>query len=228
VQDALWKNLDVPYFLRHDAQEIAWHTRTLHYRVDSDRPVVKARLSPAGEGLQVMIYVVDQRDLFARICGYFGSISFNIADAKIYTTRSGYALDTFQVMDTGSGAHYRDMIALIESELADWLARQHPLPAQITGRVSRRVKHFPIAPEVHLVPDERAQFHSLAVTAGDRPGLLYAVARVLGKYGIDLHTAKIVTLGERAEDVLVVSGGALSNPKTVLQLETDLLEALQP
>jgi len=227
VQDALWKSLDVPYFLRHDAQEIAWHTRTLHYRVDGDKPVVKARLSPAGEGLQVMIYVVDQPNLFARICGYFGSIQFNIADAKIYTTRNGYALDTFQVMDTGSGAHYRDMIALIESELADRLAREHELPAQITGRVSRRVKHFPIAPEVHIVPDERAHYHSLAITAGDRPGLLYTVARVLGKYRIDLHTAKIVTLGERAEDVFVVSGAALSNPKTVLQLETDLLEALQ-
>jgi [protein-PII] uridylyltransferase len=119
------------------------------------------------------------------------------------------------------------MIALVENELADWLARQAPLTAQISGRVSRRVKHFPIAPEVHIVPDERAYFHSLSVTAGDRPGLLYDIARVLGKYDIDLHTAKIVTLGERAEDVLVVSGASLSNPKTVLQLETDLLEALQ-
>jgi [protein-PII] uridylyltransferase len=227
VQDALWRNLDVPYFLRHDVAEIAWHTRLLHYRVNTDRPVVKARLSPAGEGLQVMIYVIDQRDLFARICGYFASINFNIADAKIYTTRNGYALDTFQVMDTGSGAHHREMSALIENQLTDWLARQAPLPPAVPGRVSRRVKHFPIVPEVHIVPDEKAQYHSLTVTAGDRPGLLYGIARVLGKYNIDLRTAKIVTLGERAEDVFVISGGALASPKTVLQLETDLLEALQ-
>jgi [protein-PII] uridylyltransferase len=174
-----------------------------------------------------MIYVVDQRDLFARICGYFASINFNIADAKIYTTRNGYALDTFQVMDTGSGAHHRELIALVENELTDWLARQAPLPPPVPGRVSRRVKHFPIPPEVHIVPDEKAQYHSLAVTAGDRPGLLYGIARVLGKYNVDLHTAKIVTLGERAEDVFVISGGALASPKTVLRLETDLLEALQ-
>jgi len=45
-------------------------------------------------------------------------------DAKIYTTRHGYALDTFQVMDIGSVPHPRDMIAQIESELADWLANQ--------------------------------------------------------------------------------------------------------
>ncbi len=227
IQDPLWHHFDVPYFLRHDAQEIAWHTRLLHYRASADRPVVKARLSPAGEGLQVMIFVPDQRDLFARICGYFGSTGFSIVDAKIYTTRHGYALDTFQVMDIGSMPHPRDMIARIESELAEWLANRVPLPEPIRGRVSRRVKHFPIAPEVRIVPDEKGQYYSLSVTAGDRPGLLYAIALVLSRYGVSLRTAKIVTLGERAEDVFVVSGAALANPKAVLQLETDLLEALQ-
>jgi [protein-PII] uridylyltransferase len=227
VQDPLWRHLDVPYFLRHDAQEIAWHTRLLHYRTGAEKPVVKARLSPAGEGLQVLIYVPDQRDLFARICGYFGSIGFSIVDAKIYTTRHGYALDTFQVMDVGSVAHLQDMIAQIEEVLAAWLANQVPLPQPFRGRVSRRVKHFPIAPEVRIVPDEKGQYHSLSITAGDRPGLLYAIARVLGSYQVDLHTAKIATLGERAEDVFVVSGAALANPKTVLQFETDLLKALQ-
>ena len=227
VQESLWRNLDVPYFLRHEPQEIAWHTRLLHSRVNADRPVIKARLSPAGEGLQIMIYVIDQRDLFARICGYFGSIGFSIADAKIYTTRHGYALDTFQVMDTGSASHYRDMISKIETELGDWLAKQAPLPPPIRGRVSRRVKHFPIAPEVHIVPDEKNQFHSLSITAGDRPGLLYAIARVLSRHSVSLQTAKIVTLGERAEDVFVVSGPSLADPKATLQLETDLLDALQ-
>jgi [protein-PII] uridylyltransferase len=227
VQDALWKNFDVPYFLRHDAQEIAWHTRMLHSRTSAEQPVVKARLSPAGEGLQAMIYVRDQRDLFARICGYFGSVGFSIVDAKIYTTRHGYALDTFQVMEVGNIPHPRGMISKIEEELADWLANQVELPPSIRGRVSRRVKHFPIAPEVRIVPDEKGQYHSLSITAGDRTGLLYAIALVLSRYGISLHTAKIVTLGERAEDVLVVSGAALSNPKTVLQFETDLLAALQ-
>jgi [protein-PII] uridylyltransferase len=227
VQEVLWRNFDVSYFLRYDAQEIAWHTRLLHYRVTVESPVVKARLSPAGEGLQVVIYVPDQRQLFARICGYFGSLGFSIVDAKVYTTRHGYALDTFQILDTGSVVHPRDMIAQIEKDLAEWLARQVPLPLSTQGRVSRRVKHFPITPEVRLVPDEKGQYYSLSVTAGDRPGLLYAIARVLSRYDVNLHTAKIATLGERAEDVFVVSGAALANSKTALQLETELIEALQ-
>jgi [protein-PII] uridylyltransferase len=228
VQEALWQELDVAYFLRHDAPEIAWQTRLLHYRVSGERPVVKARFSPAGEGLQVMIYCRDQPELFARICSFFGSISYNIVDAKIHTTRHGYALDTFQVMGTAPAGYYREMITLIEHDLAEQLAQQAPLPPRPQGRVSRQLKHFPLAPEVHIRADEKGHFHLLSIVAGDRPGLLYGIARVLSKYNIDLHTAKIATLGDRAEDVFVLSGAALQNEKTVVQLETEVLEVLRP
>ena len=227
IKDKLWSQLDVAYFLRHDAQDIAWQTRTLHYRVDTDRPVVKARLSPIGEGLQVMIYTRDQRDLFARICGYFEQINYSIADARIHTTRHGYALDTFVLLGPGNNPHYRDMINLIESDLADRLQRETPLHPPTRGRVSRQLRHFPITAEVNIRPDEKGASYALSILAGDRPGLLYAIALVLGKYNINLITAKIVTLGERAEDVFLVSGTALANPRTVLQLEAELLDTLQ-
>ncbi|HET9041995.1 MAG TPA: [protein-PII] uridylyltransferase [Burkholderiales bacterium] len=227
VGERLWRELDVAYFLRHDPNEIAWQTRNLHFRVDADQPVVKARLSPIGEGLQVMIYARDQPELFARICGYFESIGYSIADAKIHTTRHGYALDTFLVLGSGTSPHYREMISLIEHDLAERLVRQAPLGPSPRGRVSRQLKHFPITPEVHVRPDEKGIYHSLSITAGDRPGLLYAIALLFSKYRLDLHTAKIVTLGERAEDVFLVSGEALGNSRVMLQLEQELLEALQ-
>ncbi len=224
---ALWRELDLAYFLRHEPQEIAWQTRHLHYRVTPEKPVVKARLSPIGEGIQVMIYCRDQPDLFARICGYFGQIGDNILDAKIHTTLHGYALDTFLVLSPPGSSAYREMSSLIEHDLAERLERHAPLPPPAQGRVSRQLKHFPVTPEVHIRPDERGPYHVLSITAGDRPGLLYAVARVLGQYHISLRTAKIVTLGERAEDVFVVTGAALANERKMLQLENDLLAALQ-
>jgi [protein-PII] uridylyltransferase len=226
VKDRLWAELDTAYFLRHDAQEIAWHTRSLHYRVDTASPAVKARLAPFGEGLQVMIYTPDREALFARICGYFERAGFNIVEAKVHTTRNGYALDTFLVMGQGSGLHYRDMISLIETELAEEVQSQAPLRAPRGGRLSRRVRHFPISPSVDIRPDERGALHVLQIVASDRPGLLYGVARSLARYRLNLHTARINTLGDRAEDVFLVSGEALSSSKTVLQLEQDLLEEL--
>jgi [protein-PII] uridylyltransferase len=227
VKERFWAQLDTPYFLRHDAQEIAWQTRNLHYRVDAAAPVVKARLAPIGEGLQVMIYGPDREFLFARICGYFERAGFNIAEAKIHTTRHGYALDTFLVMGQGPGAHYRDMLLQIEKELADEVESRAPLPPSRGGRLSRRARHFPVSPVVNLRPDERGAYQVLSIVASDRPGLLYAVARTLAQHGVSVHAAKINTLGDRAEDVFLVSGEALQQPRQVLQLEQQLLLELQ-
>ncbi len=226
VKDKLWAQLDITYFLRHDAQEIAWQTRTLHYRVDTPKPVVKARLAPFGEGLQVMIYTRDREGLFARICGYFERAGFNIAEAKIHTTRNGYALDTFLVLGQDSGPHYRDLLSMIEAGLGEELESAAPLQPARSGRLSRRVRHFPITPVVDIRPDERGAYHVLSIVASDRPGLLYGVARLLAKYRLNVQTARINTLGDRAEDVILVSGDALREPKAVLQLERDLMQEL--
>jgi [protein-PII] uridylyltransferase len=188
--------------------------------------VVKARLAPFGEGLQVMIYCKDREALFARICGYFERAAFNIVEAKVHTTRNGYALDTFLVMGQGRGVHYRDMIGIIESELAREVESQAALAPPRGGRVSRRVRHFPISPAVDIRPDERGAYHVLSIVASDRPGLLYGVARILARYRISLQTARINTLGDRAEDVFLIASENLSNAKTVLQLEQDLHKEL--
>jgi [protein-PII] uridylyltransferase len=227
VKDRLWPQLDTTYFLRHDAQEIAWQTRALHYRVDSLKPLVRARLAPIGEGLQVMIYTPDRAALFARICGYFERSGFNIVEAKIHTTRNGYALDTFLVMGQDRGVHYREMIAMIEQELAAELESQAPLAPPRGGRLSRRVRHFPITPGVDIRPDERGTYHVLSIVASDRPGLLYRVARCLAGHHVNLQSAKINTLGDRAEDVFLVSGEELADPKAVLRLEQELLAELK-
>jgi [protein-PII] uridylyltransferase len=228
VHEQLWSKLDTSYFLRHDAREIAWHTRLLHARVDSATPVVRARLSPIGEGVQVMIYAPDRGSLFAQICSFFERIGFSIVEAKIYTTLHGYALDTFQAMDPAKATtHYRDVIAYIEHELAEQLQRAGPLPPPVTGRISRRVRSFPITPEVSLRPDEKGSSWYLSFIAGDRPGLLSSVARVLVEYRINVQTAKINTLGERAEDSFVVTGDALRETKSIIRLERDLIRVLQ-
>jgi len=227
AHEPLWKQLDMAYFLRHDASDIAWQTRALYDRLDSTRPVVKCRLAPIGEGLQVAVYVADQPDLFARICSYFDRKNFSILDAKIHTTRHGYALDTFLVTEQNFAKSYRDIISLIEHELCELLQSQAELPAPTKGRLSRLSRTFPIQPTVDLRPDERGQYYLLSVAANDRTGLLYSIANVLTKYRINLHTAKVMTLGERVEDVFLVDGAALNNARNQLQLETDLLEALK-
>ncbi len=229
AHEELWQQLDMAYFLRHDATDIAWQTRVLFDKVASQRAVVKCRLAPIGEGLQVTVYVPDQADLFARICQYFDSKNFSILDAKIHTTRNGYALDSFLVTEPAFAQNYRDIINLIEHELSDILNRQAPLSEAQTGknRLSRLSRNFPITPSVDLRPDERGRYYLLSISANDRTGLLSSVANILNRYKVNLHTAKIMTLGERVEDVFIVDGAALQNPRSQIQLEAELLDALR-
>ncbi|NOT17639.1 MAG: [protein-PII] uridylyltransferase [Sulfuriferula sp.] len=227
VEDALWQQLSDAYFLRHDAQEIAWHTRHLWHRVTTDVAVVRARLSPVGEGIQVMIYTQDESHLFAQICGFFEEVNYTIVDAKIHTTRNGYALDSFVILDKHQRAMpYRDFISYIEHELANRLNTHTPLKAPTRGRISRHLKHFPFPPEISLRADENNKFYLLNLVAGDRPGLLFAIASVLHTHKISVQTAKISTLGERAEDTFTLHSPILNDVHQRLRLETDLMTIL--
>jgi [protein-PII] uridylyltransferase len=152
----LWDKLDMSFFMRHDARDIAWLTRSLFNKVNSPNPVVKARISPAGEGLQVAVYVKDQPDLFARICGYFERKAFSIQDAKIETTRDGYALDTFQITDPGLAGDYRDILTLVEHELGERVRLECPLPDPTQGRLSRQSRSFPSSRAWTCVPTSAA------------------------------------------------------------------------
>ena len=236
-QKALWDTLDVGYFMRHDASEIAWHARQLSRYVArteatpvsalNGKCIVRARISPLGEGLQVLVYTEDQTDLFARICGYFDQAGFSILDAKIHTAKNGYALDTFQVVTSLLPEHYRELMTMVESGLSLTINQKGTLPPPTKGRVSRRVKNFPIAPRITLHPDEKAQSWLLAISASDKIGLLYSVASVLAKHNISLKLAKISTLGERVEDTFLIEGSALQHNREQIEIETELLQVLQ-
>ncbi len=226
----LWNTLDVRYFMRHDAGDIAWHTRVLSRHTGKAQAIVRARLSPIGEGLQVVVYTPDQPDLFARICGFFDQHGFSILDAKVHTANNGYALDTFQVVSALMPEHDRELISMIEVDLDNTLESPGPLPEpaslQSRGRISRRVKSFPIAPRIDLRPDEKAQRWLLSISASDRVGLLYSVARVLARHKLNLQLAKVTTLGERVEDTFLIDGPELQHNRKQIAIETELLEAL--
>ena len=227
VQTQFWKQLDDVYFLRHTDEEIAWHTRSLYYRTHENKPVVRARPNPEGEGIQVLAYAPDQPDLFIKLCGFFSSIGYSIMDAKIHTTKHGYALDSFNLLDASERDMDRETCAMIEFDLLEVLLGNIKPVTPSMGRISRQVRSFPITPEVLLEPDESGNQYVLSIRAADRTGLLYAIADTLRQHGVSLHTARISTLGERVEDTFLISGRALSQSRDRVLLENDLLEQIK-
>lgn len=229
-REAFWQKVDVAYFLRHDAPDIAWHTRHLYYQVSPDKAVVKARPVVGGTGLQIMVYTLDQKDLFARICDYLGSKGLDVQDARIHTTRHGYALDSFVVLPINAQRDLRSLADLVEHELAHALDQGEQTAvarAQSSNkRPSRLSRAFPFAPVVELQPDEGSQHWRLALVATDRPGLLAELAHTFAQFNVSLQMAKVMTLGERVEDVFVISGDALSQPRQQRQFQRAVFDTL--
>ena len=202
----LWNSFGSAYFIRFESAEIAWHSRLLTPHLATEQPIVRARLSPSGDGIEVMIYTRDQNDLFARICNFFDRMGYNIVQAKIYTTEHEYALNTFIVLDQSSkSVSYSGLLKYIEVELALKLDSKTRLDEPLQGRISRQVKHMPISTMVKITEDDKSNHHMMEIIANDRPGLLASIAHKLFQLEILLHNAKINTLGNRAEDTFVIS-----------------------
>ena len=154
-----------------------------------------------------MIYTPDRDDLFACICSFFERMGYTILEAKIHTTNHAYALDSFLLTDHhDKSVSYRDLLSYIEYELGANLANNQAPAKPLKGRISRQVKHMPIKASVTFTSATNANNHTLEIVAGDRPGLLSTIAHAFLTHSVHLHTAKINTLGMRAEDTFLISG----------------------
>ncbi len=222
-----WRSLDSVYLQRHSADEIAWHARNLFFRLDTDKPVVRTRLMPSGDGLQIMVYVKDRAELFARTMNALARLNFSVLDARVHTSKTGYAIDTFTVVNPNSASlAYRDVRQLLEHAITEVLTESNPLKAAQLGKATRQQRHFPITPTIEITGDEQGQRFVLEIVAADRTGLLARIAEVLSRRNVAIETARINTLGARAEDIFVVSGGRLAEESTRIALETELAEAI--
>jgi len=115
----------------------------------------------------------------------------------------------------------------VEHELGTLLVAAPPLEPPPPGRVSRQLRHYPLSPEIRIFPDDKGTHHIVEIVAGDRAGLLATIAYTLARANINIVSAKINTLGERAEDVFLVDGARLHDEQAVLRLETTLYEQLR-
>ena len=231
-----WKGLGDDYFLRHNAAEIAWQTQGVlenHGQV----PLILVRESTERRyegGSAIFIYYPDMPHLFASCTTALGEMGLTIHDARIITSASGYALDTFIVLDANTGEPLGDDKARIER------IRQHikkvltldtlPSPAMNTRHISRQLKHFSRKPQIIISNDPINRRTVIEIFATDRPGLLAHMGHVFMEQHVLIQKAKISTLGEKVEDVFFVTdlkGAPISDPAKVQQLHKTLKQRLK-
>ena len=201
----LWARFDNDYFLRHSAEEIAWHLPEILACTEDQLPLVLVK-SLADLGTSVFIYTRDRDHLFGLTTGVLARLGLNILDARLNTTADGFTLDSYVVLE-GDGSpitseHRYDEIGVA---LRKVLSDPDISMVDVNRRSSQKLKHFNTPTTVYFSQDEARRRTILELVTADQPGLLSMIGRIFQKRGILLDAAKIGTMGERAEDVFFIT-----------------------
>lgn len=226
----IWSLLTEDYFLRHRSEEIAWHTEVLaDSDIGSEHGFVDVRKQPDDDGIQAVFYTPQKKRTFAHGTAGLGELGMTIVDARIVPLGNGYSLDTYIFMEFDKRVHADESrMSKIRRTLTRVLTAPDEQAAAVTRPAPRQVRMFTTKTVIEFSNDKANQRTVMELVAGDRPGLLSDVGRVFVDEGINIDTAKIMTIGERAEDVFYISdqsGKALSD-ESCAELRERLFERL--
>jgi [protein-PII] uridylyltransferase len=202
----LWQQFNDDYFLRHSADEIAWHTQAIIESGPITGPLVLVRQLTARGSTEIFVYTQDHEHLFAHIANVLAQQGLDILDARIITTQAGYTLDTFLVLDE-SGDPITDEYRIQEiSQVMTRLLRnpQQP-PLEVARRVARHIKYFDVETRITFENESNSRNTLLELITADHPGLLSRVGRAFIESDVLVENARITTLGAQAEDLFNIT-----------------------
>ncbi len=226
----VWSQWTEAYFLRYTPEEIAWQTGVLASRdPGDDTPLVAARQLTDRGGTAVLTYTPHRLHSFARTTAVLDQMGLNVVDARLITSANGFSLETYVVLED-NGAVIADPARISEIERELWRNLQQPedSPLHVTRRAPRQVRMFSTPTQVNFSLDSRNNRTILELIAADRPGLLSEVGKVFKTGGVAINGAKIMTVGERAEDVFYITDldGGLLTEEACTRVHDSLVRAL--
>jgi [protein-PII] uridylyltransferase len=209
VED-LWAESGEDYFLREQAEDIAWHTEAIAQHFDNETPLVMVKPHTDTQrelATQIFIHARAQGYLFSVVAAALEQLDLSVHDARVYNSVDGMAMDTFYVLDANGESIAEDpaRIRHITTYLSEQLQDRDRYPEIVQRRTPRQIKFFSVPTETSMHIDRERRVNVLEVTTPDRPGLLARIGRIFIDYGIELQAAKIATLGERVEDVFFIT-----------------------
>ncbi|MEZ9563753.1 bifunctional uridylyltransferase/uridylyl-removing protein GlnD [Vibrio artabrorum] len=210
--EVLWQRFKADYFLRHTHKQIAWHCEHLLRLEDPSQPLVLISKKATRGGTEVFVYCKDQAALFATVVAELDRRNFNVHDAQVMISKDGHVLDTFIVLDQHGEAIDEARHKAIAKHLLHVLTDGRPTKIK-TRRTPRNLQHFKVKTLVEFLPTKSKKHTLMELRALDTPGLLAEVGATFAELDINLHGAKITTIGERAEDLFILTseaGGRLS------------------
>lgn len=200
----LWNRFKADYFIRHTHNQIAWHCTNILRHPDQKKPLVLLSEKSTRGGTEVFVYTKDQHALFATIVAELDRRGFNVHDAQIMATKDNYILDSFIILDQSGHAIPPERYHAISGHIQRAIISGSPALHK-TRRAPSNLQHFKVKTQVNFLPTKAKNRTLMEFVALDTPGLLATVGATFADMNVDLHGAKITTIGERAEDLFIIT-----------------------
>jgi [protein-PII] uridylyltransferase len=221
-----WRDMGEDYFLRESVSDITWQTEAMAEHIN-DEPLILIKKTTNRElagATQIFVRSKNQKNIFIASVSALDHLNLSIQDAKIYSSNSGYTVDTFFVLNQDGEplGNNPTLLKKIQQTLQEELRLADNYSEVVSRRTPRRLKYFAMPTRTSLMHDTVRNCSVLEVISPDRPGLLACIGRIFMKFDIQLLNAKIATLGERVEDIFFIVD---NNGKPLL--DTELADEFQ-
>lgn len=230
---SLWNNLPDDYFLTQSVSDIIWHTYAiLLHKKNNPLVIIKPHQNKALHAFKLFVRMPNQRGVFAQIAVILNTFGFAVLEAQILSDHTNFTINSYliakeEIFNAISSNKSKITRSPIPSHheirtLINALTRQldkldYPLSHTLNYKkqpYNTALQHFQIPTQIYF---ERTGNHQyLHIVTKNRPALLAIIGILLTKLDVWVHSAKITTLGERAEDVFRISdtaGNILSSDK---------------
>lgn len=206
IVEKIWETFTDEYFLRYRSEEIAWHTGILGSTSSTASETrLDVRKQADGDGVEAMLYVPRSKRTFANAAALIAELGMTIVDVRIVPITNDYSLDTYVFMELDPRTVIdAARLEKITRTLMQILTAADERTARVTRPAPRQVRLFATKTLIHFEQDLTRRRTVMELVTGDRPGLLSIVGQTLNEFEINIETAKILTIGERAEDVFYV------------------------
>jgi len=205
-----WNKINDDYFLRYSADEITWHTIAIASSEKNDLPLVILRPQNQRGSVEIFIYTKNENKIFSLSAKTLDHLDLTILDARIVTitltSTEQYVLNSFQVLEQ-SGEPITDLERQLHicRTLTNNLKNLEVTDHLNIHRQSRQARHFPITTKIFFHKDPLSRYTIIELITTDRSGLLAFIGQAFIKLDIQLHDAKITTIGSRVEDMFYVT-----------------------
>ncbi|GIU67136.1 bifunctional uridylyltransferase/uridylyl-removing enzyme [Candidatus Phycosocius spiralis] len=237
ILSQFFSNLEDAYWLGFDSEQQVWHGHEIAKALQANTDVwLASRLAPYRGATEILVYCPDQSGLFAALTAVFAQVGANVIDARIYTSKGGTAFDIFALQDQSGcafGEHRPDTIERLFAHLKEALSTGKP-SAQVHASLhpkkpTNRVAVFAIEPVITIDNDGAAFDTIVEISGRDRPGLLADLAQVFEDEALNVTSAHIDSVGERANDAFYLrdrGGLKVRDPRVIATLKARLMGVL--